>query len=197
MAEAIGGEELRSLWLLDKLLCLDGEAMSATLTSDSDIRYIAQVGFSSNLDPGTFKRAPLHLVAVIDGSDSMSGQPLELVKESLMTVVSQLNPDDALSVVLYSDHSHVYMDPTPVRDEAANRALTLSNERADHEGAHQAVHALASTYRQTSDLDPDLAEERTTLFTLERTLAKRTGPQDDPTVKAGLAVDRVTGLPSR
>ncbi|MFZ6185629.1 vWA domain-containing protein [Nannocystis pusilla] len=406
----------------DKLLRLDGEAMPATLTHDSDIRYIAQVGFSANLDPGTFKRAPLHLVAVVDGSDSMSGQPLELVKESLMTVVSQLNPDDELSVVLYSDHSHVYMNPTPVRDKAAiqarireiqsagatnmeeglaagfdlarthefagtarvmlftdarpdigrtdsgsfismasdasnagvgmtmigvgvqfgaeladaissfrgsnlfffpdvtemqkrfedefdtmvtelaydmilrvapvhglripyflglpaqqarwfegggvatkidtiflsrrkgaiyipfqcdsgpgqpevrppiggplasvglsfqlrgggadraqvvlwlveaksaslglvrghslieqwqtmNRALMLSNGRADHEGAHQAVGALASTYRQSSDLDPDLAEERTTLFNLERTLAKLTGREDDPTAK--------------
>jgi len=420
----------------DKLLCLDGQAMPATLTWDPDIRYIAQVGFSSNLDPRTFKRAPLHLVAVIDRSDSMSGQPLELVKESLMTVVSLLNPDDELSVVLYSDRSHVYMNPTPVRDKAAiqaqireiqsagatnmeeglavgfelarthefagtarvmlftdalpdvgktdsgnlirmatdasnagvgmtmigvgvqfgvelanaissfrggnlfffpdvtemqkrfedefdtmvtelaydmtlviapihglripyvlgvpanagrwldcggvsteietiflsrkrgaiyipfvydsgpglpevrpaigapvatitmgfqqrggadrdrarivlrlvepksasvglvrghglidhwqtmDRALMLYG-RADHEGAHQAVHALASTYRRASDLDPGLAEERTILFTLERMLAKLTGHQDDPTVAASIAVDRVIGLPSR
>jgi Ca-activated chloride channel family protein len=103
----------------DKLLCTVGEAMPAGLMVQPEVRYLAQLGFSSNLDPKTFKRTPLHLVAVIDKSGSMSGQPLDLVKESLIKVVSQMNPDDELSVVLYGDRSHVYMNPTPVRDKAA------------------------------------------------------------------------------
>jgi Ca-activated chloride channel homolog len=102
-----------------QMLCTVGEAMPAGLMVQPEVRYLAQLGFSSNLDPKTFKRAPLHLVAVIDKSGSMSGQPLDLVKESLLKVVSQLNSDDELSIVLYGDRSHVYLQPTPVRDRAA------------------------------------------------------------------------------
>lgn len=100
-------------------LCAIGEAMPAALLVQPEVRHVAQLGFSSGLDPRTFKRAPLHLVAVIDKSGSMSGQPLDLVKESLIKVLSQMGPDDELSIVLYGDRSHVYMQPTPVRDRAA------------------------------------------------------------------------------
>lgn len=100
-------------------LCSVGEAMPASLIVQPEVRYLAQLGFSSNLDPKTFKRAPLHLVAVIDKSGSMSGHPLELVKESLLKVVSQLGPDDELSIVLYGDRSHVFLQPTAIRDRDA------------------------------------------------------------------------------
>jgi Ca-activated chloride channel family protein len=102
-----------------QLLCTVGEAMPAALMVQPEVRYLAQLGFSSNLDPKTWKRAPLHLVAVVDKSGSMSGQPLDLVKESLIKVVSQMRSDDELSIVLYGDRSHVYMHPTPIRDRAA------------------------------------------------------------------------------
>lgn len=100
-------------------LCATGEAIAAGLLVQPEVRYLAQLGFSSGLDPKTFKRSPVHLVAVIDKSGSMSGQPLELVKESLQKVLSQLNPDDELSIVLYGDRSHVYMQPTAIRDRPA------------------------------------------------------------------------------
>ena len=100
-------------------LCAIGESMPAALLAQPEVRHVAQLGFSSGLDPKTFKRAPLHLVAVIDKSGSMSGQPLDLVKESLIKVLTQMGPDDELSIVLYGDRSHVYMQPTPVRDRAA------------------------------------------------------------------------------
>ena len=102
-----------------QLLCTVGEAMPAALMVQPEVRYLAQLGFASGLDPKTWKRAPLHLVAVVDKSGSMSGQPLDLVKESLIKVVSQMNPDDELSIVLYGDRSHVYLQPTPIRDRAA------------------------------------------------------------------------------
>jgi hypothetical protein len=73
-------------------------------------------------------------------------------------------------------------------------AATLHHESNDQEKAYQIVHALASTLRQTSD--PELAEERTLVFTLERTLARLSGHQGEPSA-AGVAVDRVTGLPAR
>lgn len=100
-------------------LCAIGEATAAGLLVQPEVRYLAQLGFSSGLDAKTFKRDPVHLVAVIDKSGSMSGQPLDLVKESLLKIITQLGPDDELSIVLYGDRSHVYLQPTPVRDRAA------------------------------------------------------------------------------
>ncbi len=102
-----------------QLLCATGEAVPAGLLVQPEVRYLAQLGFSSGLDPATFKRAPLHLVAVIDKSGSMSGRPLELVKDSLIKVLDQLGPDDELSIVLYGDRSHVHMQPTPVKNRTA------------------------------------------------------------------------------
>src|SRR5262245_12305455 len=95
-----------------QLFCVNGEAMEATLMVQPEVRYLAQLGFSSGLKQGEWKREPLNLIAVIDKSGSMSGQPLDLVKESLMQVVSQLNSDDQIGVVLYGDRVHVYLQPT-------------------------------------------------------------------------------------
>lgn len=113
-----------------QLLCTAGEATAASLLAQPEVQYLAQLGFSSGLDPRTFRRAPLNLVAVIDKSGSMSGQPLDLVKESLYRVLDQLGPDDQLSIVLYGDRAHVHMAPTPARDKAAIAAGVARIESA-------------------------------------------------------------------
>ena len=93
------------------LLMLNGEAMAATILTQPGVRYLAQIGFSSGLDARTWHREPLNLVAVVDKSGSMDGQPLDLVKDALHKIHSQLGPDDQLSIVLYGDRSHVHLDP--------------------------------------------------------------------------------------
>ncbi len=50
---------------------------------------------------GTVPR--LNLVAVVDKSGSMDGEPLELVRQSLTTLANQLRPGDQLTIVLYGD----------------------------------------------------------------------------------------------
>lgn len=102
-----------------ELLCIEGAGTDARLLAQPDVRYLAQLGFSSGLDPTTWTRAPLHLVAVVDKSGSMSGHPLDLVRQSLHQVAGQLGPRDALSIVLYGDRAHVHLAPTPARDAAA------------------------------------------------------------------------------
>ena len=76
---------------------------------------------------------------------------------------------------------------------ALAKASALHHEKNDQEGAYQLVHALASLYRQ--DSDPDLGEERTLVFALERTLAKLSGHAGEP-APAAPSVDRVSGLPT-
>lgn len=103
-----------------ELFYLTGEAMPAALLTKPEVKYLGQIGLASGLDPATWHRAPLNLVAVVDKSGSMSGHPLDLVKRSLHQIESQLGPDDQLSIVLYGDRSHVHLEPTRVSE--ANRA---------------------------------------------------------------------------
>ncbi|MCE3288955.1 MAG: hypothetical protein K0R83_967 [Caulobacter sp.] len=97
-----------------QLFCLTGEAMRADLLTRPDDRAFVGLGFSSNIDGATWSREPLNLVAVVDKSGSMSGQPLALVRESLRQIIGQLRPGDQLTIVLYGDISHRYMQPTPI-----------------------------------------------------------------------------------
>ncbi|MBK8476745.1 MAG: VWA domain-containing protein [Opitutaceae bacterium] len=103
-----------------ELFILNGEAMPAALLTKPEVKYLGQIGLSSGLDAATWHREPLNLVAVVDKSGSMDGEPLALVRKCLGQIHSQLGPDDQLSIVLYGDTSHVHLAPTPATK--ANRA---------------------------------------------------------------------------
>ena len=98
----------------EHLFCLVTEAMPARLPTRPQDRLFVGLGFSSNLDPATWQRDPLNLVAVVDKSGSMEGEPLELVRASLRQIVGQMRDGDQISIVLYGDESHVYLQPTPI-----------------------------------------------------------------------------------
>jgi Ca-activated chloride channel family protein len=106
-----------------EILCLSGAAASADLLAQPEVRYLAQLGFASNLDPKTWRRKPLNLVAVVDKSGSMGGDPLETVKASLRHIAMQMTPRDRLAIVLYGDRSHVHLAPTPL----SHRGRVLSS----------------------------------------------------------------------
>ena len=95
-----------------QLLCISGQATSAHLLVQDDVRYLAQLGFESNLTPKTFSRDPLNLIAVVDTSGSMGGKPIETVRESLLQVASQLRKGDQMAIVRYSDRVEVVLHPT-------------------------------------------------------------------------------------
>lgn len=108
----------------DQLLCLDTEAMPASIASRPEDRIFVGLTFGSNIDSATWVREPLNLVAVVDKSGSMDGEPLELVRESLRQIVGQLRDEDQLSIVLYGETSHVHLGPTPIG--GSGRATTLA-----------------------------------------------------------------------
>ena len=95
--------------------CAEAGAMAVSLGGQADVEFLAQLGFSSGLDPRTWKRAPLNLVAVVDRSGSMDGRPLELVRASLTEVVDQLGPDDRFSIVGYESTADVMLQPTAIK----------------------------------------------------------------------------------
>ncbi len=95
-----------------QLFCLTGEASGADLIAVPGARYLAGVGFATNLDESKWRRARLNLIAVVDKSGSMDGEPLELVRQSLTTLANQLRPGDQMTIVLYGDRAHVHLPAT-------------------------------------------------------------------------------------
>lgn len=102
-----------------QILCVTGAATRADLLAQPEVRTLAQLGFASNLDPETWRRQPLSLVAVVDKSGSMAGQPLETVKASLRHIATRMGDRDELAIVLYGDQSEVHLPPTSMTDRAA------------------------------------------------------------------------------
>jgi len=151
-----------------QLFCTVGEAAPAVLIAQPEVRFLAQIGFESGLTEKTFKRAPLNLIAVIDKSGSMSGQPLELVKASLREVVERhLRPDDRLGIVLYGDRSHVHLPSTSLKshDEivAAIESIQSAGSTAMEDGLRVGFQLARESKKSFSQ-----GTTRVMLFTDER-----------------------------
>jgi len=151
-----------------QLLCMTGEATSAMMIVQPEVQWLAQVGFDSGLSPKTWKRAPLDLIAVIDKSGSMSGQPLALVKESLLQVASQLGPDDRLGVVLYGDRSYVHLPMTAGSDKAALVQGVAAIESAGSTNMEEGLKVAYDLAKRSLATRQKGATTRVMLFTDER-----------------------------
>jgi Ca-activated chloride channel family protein len=95
-----------------QLFCLTGDAVKADLLAVPQARYLVGVGFATNIDEKKWHRDPVNLIAVVDKSGSMNGEPLELVRQSLVEVAQQLRAGDQMTIVLYGDRAHVHLDTT-------------------------------------------------------------------------------------
>src|SRR5690606_32654034 len=103
-----------------------------------DVEVLAQVGFVSGIDAATFEPRPLNLVAVVDKSGSMSGEPLELVRRSLRQLVSQMGGDDQLTIALYGSTTHIHLPTTATTDANKDGILRAIDE----------IYSSGSTYME-------------------------------------------------
>lgn len=149
-----------------QVVCLAAAAAPTSLLAQPEVRHLAQLGFSSSLDQATWRRAPLNLVAVVDKSGSMAGEPLETVKASLKQVAQQMTAADQLSIVLYGNTSHVHLAPTSL----AHRGRVLASiDRIQSAGSTAMEEGLKLGYRLASGSKPNFrGTTRVMLFTDER-----------------------------
>lgn len=103
----------------DQLFCINARAMPAQLSTEPDAKVFVGLGFESGVDPDAYRKRPVSLIAVVDRSGSMSGQPMERVKEGLHAVLKQMGDQDRLGIVIYGSDTRVHM---PVMDMAGNEA---------------------------------------------------------------------------
>jgi Ca-activated chloride channel family protein len=67
-------------------------------------------------------RAPINLSIVIDRSTSMQGQRLDQVRNATLSILNELMPDDAATVVAFSDHADIIVSTEQAHDTASSRA---------------------------------------------------------------------------
>ena len=81
-----------------------------------DDNILVRVGVQSEIIADG-ERPPVALTFIVDTSGSMDRDDrLGLVKDSLETLVDELEDDDTVAIVVYSSNSGVVLEPTPVRD---------------------------------------------------------------------------------
>lgn len=81
----------------------------------------------------------MNLTLVLDRSTSMRGLRLDKVKIAAHQIIDQMNTDDILSVVTFSDRADVLIPASPVKDKLALRSM-ISMMRA--EGGTEIFHGL-------------------------------------------------------
>lgn len=131
-------------------------------------RYLAQLGLDSGLAVADWKPAPLNLVAVIDKSGSMSGEPLALVRASLTSVLGHLREGDQLSIVLYGDRSHVHLPTTKV-SRATRTRIKAAIDAIASAGSTNMEEGLDLGFRVAREAKAEFkGNTRVMLFTDER-----------------------------
>jgi Ca-activated chloride channel family protein len=103
----------------DQVLCLRTAMGIAPAIDTGRQELFVQVGFSSNVDEATFHRKPLDVALVIDHSGSMSGEPMEAVKEAARKLVEKLDENDTFSLVIFDDKVDTLVKQTQVSDRTA------------------------------------------------------------------------------
>ena len=103
---------------------------------DAGTQFVG-IGFDSNVDAATYTAEPLSLIAVVDRSGSMSGDPIARVKEGLRAVLGQMREGDRFGIVIYGSETVVHQ---PVMDVEGNRAAL--------ERAIEAIDINGSTYME-------------------------------------------------
>lgn len=103
----------------DQVLCLRTATGIAPAIDTGRQEVFVQVGFSSNVDGATFRRKPLDVALVIDHSGSMSGEPMEAVKEAARRLVGKLDENDTFSLVIFDDEVDTLVKQQPVKDRTA------------------------------------------------------------------------------
>jgi Ca-activated chloride channel family protein len=151
-----------------QLFCLTGDAARAELVVVPQARYLVGVGFATNIDEKKWRRDPVNLIAVVDKSGSMDGEPLELVRKSLAELAKQLHTGDQMTIVLYGDRAHVHLATTPADRNGVNRILA-SIWSIESEGSTSMEAGLRLGYSIADTTAPAFkGRTRLLLFTDER-----------------------------
>ncbi len=105
--------------------------------SAAEPEAVLQIGFSTALANDRRQLPPINLALVIDKSGSMAeADKLSRVKESLLTLVSQLRETDTLALVVFDSEAQVLRPARPVGDREEVRRLIRQLEPGSSTNIH-------------------------------------------------------------
>ena len=113
-----------------------------------------QLQISVSATPGEIvENVPLNLCLILDHSGSMSGRPLDTVKQAAGKLVDRLKPGDRLSVVAF-DHRAKVLIPNQIIEDAASIKRQISSLKADggtaiDEGLRLGIEEMAKGKKDT------------------------------------------------
>ncbi len=118
-------DRLRESEGLDKSSAL---SLRATVSHKHLLTNVEEQAFYILLDvtPATdlpISRLPLNICLVLDRSTSMQGMRLQQVKEATRQIIDRLNPEDALSLVVFSDRAEVLLPGQKNVDKAMAKSI--------------------------------------------------------------------------
>ncbi len=87
---------------------------------------LIQIGLNTPIKVDSLKRPPLHLVLAIDTSNSMVGQPLTYVKQGLSQMLDNLQAEDHVTLVTFSDTAKTVFEHLGVGDKTKMQKAVLS-----------------------------------------------------------------------
>lgn len=154
----------------DTLLCLRG-ALGVAPSLDGEPSAWMQVGMSSTIDPDTFERPSLTLIATVDVSGSMGWgygddqeTPGSLSRELLYALASVLGPDDRIAIVTYGSDVDTLLSFTPGDDR---QAILGAINQLDEQGVTDMESGLRRAYDLAGDVvnDGETDQTRVILFT--------------------------------
>jgi len=131
--ETLIDEELRKHY--DAQLQMDEEAQIQRASFSCHVEYsrksLLQIGEPQvqylilNLYPIVHERKerpPINLAIVIDRSTSMRGQRLDRVRSAALAILQNLAPEDAASIIAFSDRAELIVSPKQAQELSTSRA---------------------------------------------------------------------------
>lgn len=141
----------------EQVLCLRMATAVAPAIDTGRQEVFMQVGFSSNVDPATFRRKPLDVALVIDHSGSMGVDAMESVKDAARVLVDKLDGNDTFSLVIFDDGTHTLVTQRQVKDRAA---LKRSIDTIHAEGGTCIECGLREGFKQLATRQADPSRSR-------------------------------------
>lgn len=151
-----------------QLLCLVGETAQTKLITQKRPGLLTAISFSSYARPDDFKDQALNLVAVVDRSGSMDGEPIELVKIALSAMVKQLDHKDQISIVSYGSDAELILKPTSVTQANIDNINTVIMGIEVNGGTNLEAGLIMGYAIAEKNLNEKYQRSRLMLFTDER-----------------------------
>lgn len=113
-------------------LCPRGSIARVEPIDGSGEQLLVHLALDTNIEQ--FEREDLNLALVVDISGSMLGEKLDATKLALHTIVDQLDQDDRLTLVSFSDDARVEV-PSTITDASGRELLHAAITDLEVEGA--------------------------------------------------------------